>query len=212
MSEPLKDALRGGVETLSTTVSEDQIEALIAYIELLEKWNKVYNLTAIRDPHSMVIRHLLDSLAIAPWCTESRFIDVGTGAGLPGIPLAIVLPHKEFHLLDSNTKKTRFLVQVKTALGLDNISVHHARVEDFAAESLFDVVLSRAFASLADMVQGSAHLLSPNGQFFAMKGELDSAEIESVATASELVAVHKLLVPKLSEKRHLVILSGKNNG
>lgn len=212
MSEHLKETLRRGVETLSLTVTEGQLDALIAYIGQLEKWNKVYNLTAVRDPQSMVIRHLLDSLTIAPWCTGDRFIDVGTGAGLPGIPLAILFPQKEFYLLDSNSKKTRFLIQVKTALGLDNISIHNARVEDFVPEKPVDVVLSRAFASLTDMVHGCSHLLSPGGQFFAMKGDVDTAEIDSVAALSELVGVHNLQVPELLEQRHLIILSGHNNG
>lgn len=212
MSEHLKDTLRRGVETLSLTVNEEQIDALIAYIEQLEKWNKVYNLTAVRDPQDMVVRHLLDSLALAPWCTDDKFVDVGSGAGLPGVPLAILFPHKEFHLLDSNGKKTRFLIQVKTALGLDNISVHHCRVENFVPENLFDVVLSRAFASLADMVSGCAHLVGSGGQFFAMKGDIDTAEIDSVAASPWRVSVHNLQVPELSEQRHLIILSGHNNG
>jgi 16S rRNA (guanine527-N7)-methyltransferase len=212
LRELLKDTLYRGLETLSITVNEEQIEALIVYIEQLEKWNKVYNLTAIRNPQDMVVRHLLDSLTLAPWCSGDTFIDVGTGAGLPGVPLAILFPSKEFHLLDSNGKKTRFLIQVKAALGLNNISIHHSRVENFVPENLFDVVLSRAFASLSDMVKGCSHLLSPGGQFFAMKGDVDAAEIDSIAALGGLADVHNLQVPELSEQRHLIILSGYNNG
>lgn len=212
MRELLKDTLRRGVETLSLTVNEEQIEALIVYIEQLEKWNKIYNLTAIRDPQDMVVRHLLDSLALAPWCSGETFIDVGTGAGLPSVPLAILFPNKAFHLLDSNGKKTRFLMQVKTALGSDNISIYHSRVESFVPKNLFDVVLSRAFASLADMVKDCSHLLAPGGQFFAMKGDIEASEIDSVAALGGLVDVHNLQVPELSEQRHLIIISGYNNG
>lgn len=171
------------------------------------KWNKVYNLTAVRDPVQMVTRHLLDSLSIAPWCVGQRLIDVGTGAGLPGIPLAILYPGKEIHLLDSNSKKTRFLVQVKSALGLNNIYVHHARVESFVPPERYDAVLSRAFASLEDMVGSCEHLLCESGQFLAMKGVLPESGIASLADYA--ADVHELTVPDLDEQRHLIILSGK---
>lgn len=155
----------------------------------------------------MVTRHLLDSLSIAPWCVGQRLIDVGTGAGLPGIPLAILYPGKEIHLLDSNSKKTRFLVQVKSALGLNNIYVHHARVESFVPPERYDAVLSRAFASLEDMVGSCEHLLCESGQFLAMKGVLPESGIASLADYA--ADVHELTVPDLDEQRHLIILSGK---
>jgi 16S rRNA (guanine527-N7)-methyltransferase len=155
----------------------------------------------------MVTRHLLDSLSIAPWCIGQRLIDVGTGAGLPGIPLAILYPNKHVHLLDSNSKKTRFLVQVKSALGLNNICVHHARVESFIPSERYDVVLSRAFASLADMVSSCENLLNKSGQFLAMKGALLESDLASLTDYT--VDVHKLIVPALDEQRHLIILSGK---
>ena len=132
---------------------------LLDYLVLLHKWNRAYNLTAVRDPQQMVTRHLLDSLSIAPHVRGQRLIDVGTGGGLPGVPLSILFPDREFHLLDSNGKKTRFLFQVKTALGLDNMAVHQARVESFE-QGPFDAVLSRAVASLEDMVTGCRHLLA----------------------------------------------------
>ncbi len=204
--------LESGISELGLELSDHQRESLLTYIQLLLKWNKVYNLTAVRDPGQIVIRHLLDSLAIAPWCTGQRLIDVGTGAGLPGVPLALLYPDKEVHLLDSNSKKTRFLFQVKTALGLDNISIHHARVESFTPIHRYDAVLSRAFASLLDMVTGCEHLLCDSGQFIAMKGGLCESELASVATLGLSTTVHELNVPGLAEQRHLVILSGKKSG
>ncbi len=189
-----------------------QHERLLEYLELLQKWNKVYNLTAVRDTSQMVVRHLLDSLAVAPWCDVQRLIDVGTGAGLPGVPLAILFPEKEFHLLDSNSKKTRFLFQVKTSLKLDNTSVHHNRVESFLPTHRYDAVLSRAFASLVDMVTGADHLLGEEGKFIAMKGEPSETELAVVQQLGYSPKVHELLVPGLDERRSLVIISGKKSG
>ena len=177
---------------------------MLEYLALLVKWNRAYNLTAVRHPSRMVARHLLDSLAIFPHIDGQRLIDVGTGAGLPGVPMAILYPQREFHLLDSNGKKTRFLFQVKTAQGLDNMLVHHARVESFQDPELFDAVLSRAFASLADMVAGCAHLLAPGGHFFAMKGVYPAAELAQIAGQCEIGGVYPLVVPGLAEQRHLV--------
>ena len=155
----------------------------------------------------MVTRHLLDSLAIMPYLSGERFIDVGTGAGLPGVPLAIVLPQHEFHLLDSNGKKTRFLFQVKTALCLDNLVVHHERVEAFRIPEPFDTVLSRAFASLRDMAHGCGHLLAPGGRLLAMKGANPEQEIEDISQECSMVAVYPLVIPGLAEQRHLVEIS-----
>ncbi len=177
---------------------------LLDYLALLDKWNRAYNLTAVRDPLQMVTRHLLDSLAIAPYLRGARLIDVGTGGGLPGVPMAILFPEREFHLLDSNGKKTRFLFQVKTALGLDNMTVHQARVEAFQPDAAFDTVLSRAFATLADMVAGCRQLLAPDGHFLAMKGVHPEDEIAALAGVCDIQAVHPLQVPGLDEQRHLV--------
>ncbi len=179
-------------------------ERLLAYLELMVKWNRAYNLTAVRDPQQMVIKHLLDSLAVAPYLSGRHLIDVGTGGGLPGVPMSILFPDRQFHLLDSNGKKTRFLFQVKTALGLDNMTVHQARVEAFGSEAPFDAVLSRAFASLEDMVDGCRHLLAPGGHFLAMKGAYPVEEIAVVEDRCRLEAVHALNVPGLDEQRHLV--------
>ncbi|HEY6131925.1 MAG TPA: 16S rRNA (guanine(527)-N(7))-methyltransferase RsmG [Halioglobus sp.] len=204
MEPQLTVKLQQGCNDLKLPVDAGGQQRLLDYLELLSKWNGTYNLTAVRDKAQMVTRHLLDSLAIAPYLTGQRFIDVGTGAGLPGVPLAIVFPEREFHLLDSNGKKTRFLFQVKTALGLDNMIVHLARVESFRAASPFDMVLSRAFASLQDMVHGCRHLLAPGGCFLAMKGAHPMPELDAVSQECAEVAVYPLTVPGLDEQRHLV--------
>ena len=204
LERQLATDLRRGCDAMALGLDQGQQTQLLEYLALLARWNKAYNLTAVRDTAQMVTRHLLDSLVIAPHIHGQRLIDVGTGAGLPGIPLAILFPQRQFHLLDSNGKKTRFLFQVKTALRLDNIVVHHARVESFQPTGLFDVVLSRAFASLQDMVDGCRHLLVPNGRFLAMKGAYPADELEVVSTQCELKAVYPLAVPGLAEQRHLV--------
>jgi 16S rRNA (guanine527-N7)-methyltransferase len=196
--------LQHGCDDLKLSLASDQVERLLVYLELLSKWNKTYNLTAVREESEMVTRHLLDSLAIAPYLSGLRIIDVGTGAGLPGVPMAILFPQRSFHLLDSNGKKTRFLFQVKTALGLDNIVVHQARVESFHAVVPFDAVLSRAFASLQDMMHGCRHLVAPEGRLLAMKGAYPAQELEAVSEECAMLAVHPLVVPGLDEHRHLV--------
>ena len=196
--------MQQGCAALQLSVDARRQEQLLDYLGLLSKWNKTYNLTAVRDEAHMVTRHLLDSLVIAPHLTGRRFIDVGTGAGLPGVPLAIMFPQREFHLLDSNGKKTRFLFQVKTALGLDNMVVHQARVESFRVAEPFDTVLSRAFASLQDMVHGCRHLLAPGGRILAMKGAYPTEELSAVSQECAEMTVHPLAVPGLGEQRHLV--------
>ncbi len=193
----------------------EKIDGLLAYHQLLIKWNKAYNLTSVRDPLQMVSRHLLDSLVIAPYLQGQRFIDVGTGAGLPGIVLAILFPDRQFDLLDSNGKKTRFLFQVKTELALDNVTVLHCRVEQHNPELSYDGVLSRAFATLVDMVTGSEQLLSEQGHFYAMKGIYPESEIEALKKLSvsgknyKVDACHSLQVPDEPGLRHLVMMSTK---
>lgn len=200
----LSTQLRQGCAALQLSLDARQQERLLDYLGLLSKWNKTYNLTAVHDEAQMVTRHLLDSLAIAPYLTGQRLLDVGAGAGLPGVPLAIMFPQREFLLLDSNGKKTRFLFQVKTALCLDNMGVQQARVESFRVAEPFDTVLSRAFASLQDMVHGCRHLLAPGGRILAMKGAHPTQELADVSQECAEMIVHPLAVPGLGAQRHLV--------
>jgi 16S rRNA (guanine527-N7)-methyltransferase len=198
--ETCKKILISGLESLNLSLSENQIEQLLDFIKLLEKWNKAYNLTAIRDREAMVSLHLLDSLAITPYIEGKKIIDIGTGAGLPGIPLAIYFPEIEFTLLDSNAKKTRFVQQAILELKLKNVSVCHSRVEQFHPENSFDTVITRAFASLSDIVEWTAHLLSKEGVLLAMKGQSpDVLIMESAKTT--LIPVN---VPGISADRCLV--------
>ena len=198
------NALRSGISKLPIEVSATAHDKLLAYLDLMIKWNKAYNLTAVRDPLQMVTRHLLDSLSILPFLPQGRILDVGTGGGLPGVVLAIMCPGREIHLLDSNGKKTRFLFQVKTGLGLDTMVIHHDRVERFRDDRGFDVIVSRAFASLEDMVSGCRHLLGAQGSFLAMKGQFPRDELAALDGLVELKASHELHVPGLNEQRNLL--------
>ena len=188
------------------TLPENQKQQLVGYVELLHKWNKAYNLTSVRLPEDMLVRHILDSIVVEPYLQGSRFIDVGTGPGLPGIPLAIVRPDSHFTLLDSLGKRVRFLRQVQHELGLTNITPVQSRVEDFPAEPPFDGVISRAFASLTDMVNWCHHLPGAEGRFFALKGVRPDDEIASLPAGYRCDEVIKLQVPQLEGDRHLVIL------
>ncbi len=185
-----------------------QREALLVYLDLLIRWNASYNLTAVRDPLQMVTRHLLDSLAVLPHLPQGghSLIDVGTGGGLPGVPLAIMRKNVTADLLDSNGKKTRFLFQVKTALGLDNMAVRHARAEAWTPDAVYDVVLSRAFASLSDMIARCAHFCDADTRILAMKGRLPEEELDALPATAQLVAVTPINVPGLNEERHVVEL------
>ncbi|MBB6520193.1 16S rRNA (guanine(527)-N(7))-methyltransferase RsmG [Pseudoteredinibacter isoporae] len=204
MSSHLRNRLEAGLNTLDVSLPDDTIECLVAYIQLFDKWNKTYNLSAVRDIDAMVSRHLLDSLAILPFVEGQRLIDVGTGGGLPGIPMAICHPEREIHLLDSNGKKTRFLFQVKTLLKLDNVQVHNCRVESFQPEDKFDGVMSRAFASLEDMTQGCHHLLKENGRFWAMKGIYPTDELKPLEKHYIVANSHALTIPGEEGERHVL--------
>ena len=198
-----KKSLESGLARLSIELSDDKIDKLLAYHALLFKWNKAYNLTAVRDPELMISRHLLDSLSILPHVDGQSILDVGTGPGLPGIPLSICHPDKTLTLLDSNGKKTRFLVQAKMELKLDNMTPVQARIESFEG-GLFDSITSRAFATLKDMVDGSIHLLKPGGHFYAMKGLYPEGEIEQLDNRVRVLDCFALNVPNEDGERHLV--------
>lgn len=192
---------------MAVTLTTEQQHVLVHYVRLFEKWNKAYNLSAVRDIEQMVDRHLLDSLSVVPWITATHLIDVGTGGGLPGIPLAIAFPDKQWTLLDSNGKKTRFLTEVKHRLNLHNVTVINSRVEKFQPEIPFDGVTSRAFASLKDMVENCDHLLSPDGEFYAMKGLYPEDELSELEKNYKVSAVHSLRVPREPGQRHLLVIT-----
>lgn len=198
--------IRAACDALDTGSLSVHSESLYNYIKLLEKWNKAYNLTAVRELKAMVIHHLLDSLVVLPWLRGLRFLDVGTGAGLPGIPLAIAAPQREFTLLDSNGKKVRFLRQAVEELGLSNVRPIQKRAQHLVDKPGFDMVLSRAFASLVDMVAGTGHLLAEDGRWLAMKGVYPHEEIAALPAEIELETVAPVQVPGLEAQRHLVIL------
>ncbi|EBL2669309.1 16S rRNA (guanine(527)-N(7))-methyltransferase RsmG [Salmonella enterica] len=188
------------------SLTDHQKTQLVAYVDMLHKWNKAYNLTSVRDPNEMLVRHILDSIVVAPYLQGQRFIDVGTGPGLPGIPLAIVLPDAHFTLLDSLGKRVRFLRQVQHELKLENITPVQSRVEAYPSEPPFDGVISRAFASLNDMVSWCHHLPGEKGRFYALKGQLPGDEIASLPDNFSVESVEKLRVPQLEGERHLVII------
>lgn len=188
------------------SLTDHQKTQLVAYVAMLHKWNKAYNLTSVRDPDEMLIRHILDSIVVAPYLQGTRFIDVGTGPGLPGIPLSIVRPECHFTLLDSLGKRVRFLKQVQHELKLDNITPVQSRVEDFPAEPPFDGVISRAFASLTDMVSWCHHLPGEQGRFYALKGLIPSDEIALLPPELSVESIVELKVPHLEGERHLVVV------
>lgn len=203
----LLSRLRTLVAQSDLTLSETQLAQCIQYVTLLDKWNSAYNLTSVRDPEEMLIKHVLDSLVVAPFLIGQHFIDVGTGPGLPGVLLAIYYPEKQFTLLDSLGKRIRFLNQVKMQLKLQNITPIQSRVEDHQPVPGYDGVISRAFASLNDMLSWCKHLPAPNGRFFAMKGAAVQEEIAALPDFVKVDAIHPLQVPQLDAQRHLVVLS-----
>ncbi len=190
-------------------LSESTQQKLLAYLELLQKWNQVFNLTAIDDPEEMVWLHILDSLSINPYLHGTRIIDVGTGAGLPGIPLALTQPNKHFVLLDSNGKKTRFLIQAKLELGLNNIEVVQARSEDYIPQTQFDTIVSRAFSTIAVMLARTQHLAADQGQFLAMKGTYPDSELQEIPAHFQVMGIHKLDIQGLAAQRHLACIARK---
>ena len=208
---PVRVRLAAGVAALGLSLPEGAEEKLVAYLALLDKWNRVYNLTAVRDAERMVSHHLLDSLAAAAFfhgdCPDLiRVLDVGSGGGLPGIPLAIARPELRVTLIDSIAKKTAFLLQAKAELGLVNLSVVTGRVEDYRPEAKFDVITSRAFSDLKEFVTLTRHLLKPAGRWLAMKGLMPHEEIASLPDWVKVSANHALAVPGLEASRHLIVL------
>jgi len=195
------------LKAATISLSDQQKNQLVGYVEMLHKWNKAYNLTSVRDPEQMLIRHIMDSIVVEPHLQGSRFIDVGTGPGLPGVPLAIVRPDAHFTLLDSLGKRIRFLKQVQHELKLVNIEPVQSRVEDFPAEPPFDGVISRAFASLNDMLNWCHHLPGVKGQFYALKGVVPDDELATLPAGFAVDRVVKLAVPQLEGERHLIVVN-----
>ena len=206
---PHFDTIQKGAQQMGVALSDETIQILVNYLAMLEKWNKAYNLTAIRDVEQMISLHLLDSLATLPYITGENIIDVGTGPGLPGMVLAICYPDKRFTLLDSNGKKTRFLTQVKMDLGIHNVTVVNERVEKHQYQGQYDHVISRAFASLQDMINWTLPLPKDSGNFLAMKGVYPSEEIAALPKEVELVFAEPLNVPNVQAERHMVVMTRK---
>lgn len=193
--------LQQGLEKLGLTIPQQIQQQLLDYLQLMLKWNRAYNLTAIRELDAMVIRHLLDSLSILPYIDRTRVLDVGTGAGLPGIPLALCMPDTQFVLLDSNGKKTRFLTQVKIELGIENVEIIHSRIEQYQPDIRFPLITCRAFAALNTVLDLTQHLVTSGSRVLAMKGR---EEMPALAAGYTQLAQHTLHVPWLNEERCLI--------
>ena len=196
--------LNGLLMQAGIVITDTQKTQLVQLVELLHKWNKAYNLTSVRDPDAMLVKHILDSLVVSPHLHGERFIDVGTGPGLPGLPLAIINPDKQFVLLDSLGKRINFIRQVIQELGLTNVTPVKSRVEEYQPDVGFDCVLSRAFASLEDMLSWCHHLPSEQGSFLVLKGQYPEQELAQLPANIRLVACHELRVPELEGERHLL--------
>lgn len=203
----LDERLKQGAKAMGLALRPGCIQQLVEYLRLLEKWTRTHNLTAVRDPQEMVPRHLLDSLAVLPYLQGPRVIDVGTGAGLPGIALACARPDLHFTLLDSNRKKLAFVRQAVHALNLRNVSVAAARAEDFGSEQSFATVVSRAFASIPDMLAACGHLAGPETRILAMKGAVPRDELAHLPPSFRVTDVIALEIPGLDAERHLVIIT-----
>ncbi len=196
-----EELLRQGITELQLALPEDASAKLMAYIALLHRWNRTYNLTAVREPRQMVSKHLLDSLAVLPYIGEGNVVDVGSGAGLPGIPLALARPQQSFVLIDANSKKTRFMQQAKIALGLDNVDVVHSRVQDYRPDEPAPVIIARAYAATDDILASTRHLHGGDTRILVMQGKRD----ESLNTpAYRIRSLHALDVPGLNAERHLL--------
>lgn len=202
----LQTQLQSGLDVLQVSTSVEQQKHYLDYLELLHKWNQAYNLSAVRDLPSMLSRHLFDSLSVVPYFEAAKCVDVGSGGGLPGIPLAITFPDRKFTLIDSNGKKTRFLFQAVQSLGLQNVTVLQSRVEDVKVPELFAGVISRAFSTIDAMLTNCSHLLEKGGKVYAMKGRYPEEELQQVGSEFNIQQVIPLRVPAEDGERHLVIL------
>ena len=208
-----KQIIEAGLVELSIDYDESQVEHLLTFIQLIEKWNKAYNLTSVRNRHDMARLHILDSLAILPFIEGKQIADIGTGAGIPGIPLAIFLPEANFTLLDSNSKKTRFVQQVILELKLKNVKVVHSRVENLKSDSPFSSVIMRAFSNLPDIVTLTQHLINDQGVLLAMKGQKPEDELLKLKLKlKQPYSVIDIKVPDVQAERCLIRISGANNG
>lgn len=203
--DSLHTTLRRGIDQLGLALPDEVLTRLLDYQALLQRWNATYNLTAVRDPAEMITRHLLDSLAILPYVHGTTLADLGTGAGLPGIPLAIAAPQRAVLLVDANGKKVRFLREAIRTLKLERVKAVQARVETVTGQ--FDCITARAFASLADMLAWGGQLLAPGGEWLAMKGRAPDAELEALPPGFTVRATHALAIPGLQAERHLVVLA-----
>ncbi|MCW9718753.1 16S rRNA (guanine(527)-N(7))-methyltransferase RsmG [Avibacterium sp. 21-599] len=207
--EQLKEKLNFLLKSTALSVSDQQKAQLVKLVALLDKWNKAYNLTSVRDPQDMLVKHIMDSLVVSPYLQGERFIDVGTGPGLPGLPLAIINPDKTFVLLDSLGKRISFIRNALRELGITNVTPVLSRVEEYQPEERFDGVLSRAFASLKDMTDWCIHLLNQQGIFYALKGIYQPQEASALSPSIQVNKIVPLAVPELVGERHLVLLTKK---
>ena len=206
--ETMRRSLEAGLERMGVALERDARETLLAYVRLLERWGRAYNLTAVRDPREMIARHVLDSLAALAYLSGDRALDVGSGAGLPGLVLAVARPDVDWVLLDSNAKKYRFLTRARIELELANVEPVRARVEDFHPARRFSTIISRAFASTAELLAASRRMLEPGGRLLAMKGRFPASELAGLEGAAARVEVVPLRVAGLEhEERHLVVVT-----
>lgn len=205
MLKDWQQQLELGLDELGVPYGAEQIRKLLTFLNMLDRWNKAFNLTAIRNPIDMLRLHLLDSAAMHPLIQSvDSVIDVGSGAGLPGIPLAILNPDKHFTLLDSNGKKTRFIFQVASELALTNVKEVNSRVEAYQPQIPFDMVITRAFSSLPKMLRQCNHLVANEGSFLAMKGKKPDLELSQIEKAYKVIDLSRIVVPKIEGERHVV--------
>jgi len=197
----MKDFIIKGFDILDIKYNKQHIEKIILFIKILQKWNRIYNLTSINDEKEIIIKHIFDSLSVIKYIDKNKILDVGSGAGFPGIPLAILLENRSFTLLDSSLKRINFLNYVKIRLGLNNVNIVQSRIEDFISNDNFDIIISRAFSSLDKFVEVTKNIFKQNSILLAMKGKLDKKEINDI---KKIIKVYNIFVPFLEAERHLI--------